>query len=118
MLYLDFRFLEVVLEGGEDGRMEKGNCASHMFLFCTAASNLSPSIFCQRNGISFGNLQIFRLKANVLQFYISKPFLHCLPLVECESLVWFRFWHYMRKFPEPKYHVAKLCYFVIPCGGE
>ena len=82
--YLDFRFLEVVLEGGEDGRMEKGNCASHMFLFCTAASNLSPSIFYQRNRISFGNLQILRLEADWTFMILS----HHLPLIQHEYEIW------------------------------
>ena len=84
VLYLDFRFLEVVLERGEDGRMEKGNCASHMFLFCTAASNLSPSIFYQRNRISFGNLQILRLQADWTFMILS----HHLPLIQHEYEIW------------------------------
>ena len=67
-----------------------------MFLFCTGASNLSPSIFCQRNGISFCQfVQTFRSKATVFFFFKQNLFAsgpktwmagwHCHPESFCAS---------------------------------
>ena len=77
----------VYISDFESGEVDWGGGASHMFLFCTGASNLSPSIFCQRNGISFCQfVQTFRSKATV--FF----------LLQIESLcqrpkTWMTGWH-------------------------
>ena len=66
-MYISLVVCNVYNSDFESGEVDGGGGASHMFLFCTGASNLSPSIFCQRNGISFCQfVQTFRSKATVV----------------------------------------------------